>query len=537
MFEMYSEPSIIPQLISIFSILNTFFIWLIPAFVFRVAYFFKFEEELQIYQVYIFAGLITFINYMGLDINLFFITPIYLGLAYVCYKWITQKSIRWINISMILFMYFIIATYAFFNYKIHYITYVFFTTNDILEYAFTFKPYFLIYHVGDFLGSVKFVINNTTVEYINEPLQNRIYVFYYGLNLLGLAIWLFIYFDVLKKHQFKFDPKIFLRLKDDRNKKEIHNNNENQGVKNMNLDEIKSRQAAIDFRENQIIEKEQSFLSKLQQDKQNIADIQTLIKNLEQRELDVEIRFLEISLKEAKFDLTHHPIFKSLKTMEDLQIFMQQHVYCVWDFMSLLKRLQNEICSTSVPWKPIKNGNAAHLINSIVLGEESDSLPNGNHASHFELYIQAMKEIKADTSNIELFVNILKQNKLEEALNIIPQPVQEFVRHTLNIAMRGTLSENLGSFFNGRENVIPPMFSSLLEQWAIDQKKAPMFHYYLVRHIELDAEEHGPASEKLIETVLENDKKLYIEMLKASISSVKSRILLWDKLQNLLAKK
>ncbi len=534
MFDMYQEPSIIPQLISIFSILNTFFIWLIPAFVFRLAYFFKSESTLPVYYVYWFAAIITFINYLGADINLFFITPIYLGLAFICYKWITQKSIRWINISMLLFMYFIIATYAFFNYKIHYITYVFFTTNDILEYAFKFKPYFLIYHVGDFLGSVSFVINNQTVEYINEPLQNRIYVFYYGLNIIGLASWLFIYFDVLNKHQFKFDSKIFLRTKDDRNKKDTEN--KKIGEIKMHTEEINLRQKALLEKENQIKEKENNFLMKLQQDKKDIKDIQILIKNLEQRELEVEIRFLEISLKEVKFDLTHHPIFKSLKTIEDLQKFMQQHVYCVWDFMSLLKRLQNEICSTTVPWKPIKNGDAAHLINSIVLGEESDELPNGGHASHFDSYIKAMKEVKADTSNIEQFINILNSGDLEKALNVIPQPAQEFVRHTLEIAINGTLSENLGSFFNGRENVIPAMFSELLNQWTIDKNQAPMFHYYLVRHIELDADEHGPASEKLIENVLGDDKQLYIEMLKASISSVKSRILLWDKLYTLLNK-
>lgn len=532
MFELYNEPKIIPQLIAIFSILNTFLIWLIPALSFRVAYYFKHEVELPKYVPYWFAGIITFVGWLGLDINLFFIAPIYLGLSYICYKWISQKSIRWINISMLLFMFFIIATYAFFNYKLHYITYVFFSTNDILEYYFKFKPYFLIYHVGDFLGSTSFVINNRTVEFINEPLQYRIYVFYYGMNVIGLLTWLFIYLDVLKKHQFKFDPKIFLRAKDDRNK----NNNNNKKETEMDAKEIITRQQHLAEKENRLRIKEDGLLKKIQQDKQSIADVQELLKNLEQRELDVEIKLLEVELKELKFDLTHHKVFKSLKTMKDLQLFMQQHVYCVWDFMSLLKRLQNEICSTTVPWKPIKNGNAAHLINSIVLGEESDKTPTHGHASHFELYIQAMKEIKADTSNIELFVELLSGNDLEKALKVIPMPAQSFVRDTLEIAMNGSLSENLGSFFNGRENVIPPMFSALLEQWSIDKKSAPMFHYYLVRHIELDADEHGPAAAKLIGSILGDNKQQYIEMLQASISSVQSRIELWDQVYLILEK-
>src|SRR5258708_17894843 len=106
--------------------------------------------------------------------------------------------------------------------------------------------------------------------------------------------------------------------------------------------------------------------------------------------------------------IINHKVYSAINDMDDLKIFMQYHVFAVWDFMSLLKALQNNLTCTSIPWFPKGSPDTRHLINEIVVGEESDVDSFGNRKSHFELYLDAMQQCGADTSQIEKFIAVLK---------------------------------------------------------------------------------------------------------------------------------
>jgi len=80
---------------------------------------------------------------------------------------------------------------------------------------------------------------------------------------------------------------------------------------------------------------------------------------------------------------------------------MEHHVFAVWDFQSLLKAMQQRLTCTSIPWVPTADAEARRIVNEIVLDEESDELPDGGYASHFELYLQSMQQAGADTAPIE----------------------------------------------------------------------------------------------------------------------------------------
>lgn len=229
-------------------------------------------------------------------------------------------------------------------------------------------------------------------------------------------------------------------------------------------------------------------------------------------------------------ELSAHPVFSSLNTIEDLRLFMQFHVFAVWDFMLLLKRLQREFTGIALPWTPPVNRLAARHINEIVLAEESDKAPSGAFMSHFELYITAMREVGADTSQVEEFINLLRGGTSIEAalVDVGADPlVQRFVNATANTAMSGKLTEVLGSFFYGRENVIPLMFSGLLAQWRFDEGNAPVFVFYLKRHIELDADRHGPLADAIIKAHVHDDARM-TELFVAAADAVSERRMFWD---------
>jgi hypothetical protein len=228
--------------------------------------------------------------------------------------------------------------------------------------------------------------------------------------------------------------------------------------------------------------------------------------------------------------VSRHPVFDALESVEDLRIFMECHVFAVWDFMSLLKRLQCELTTMSLPWTPPPSVIAARHINEIVLGEETDEAPGGKHMSHYELYAGAMREVGANPAAIERLMDLLRGGDcIEVALaKVDADPaVARFVTSTINTAINGSLPQVLGSFFYGRENVIPHMFRRLLERWKIDGGTAPVFVFYLERHIELDSERHGPLAEGIINE-LARDEASQLVLLTSALAAVRERHLLWD---------
>src|ERR1700761_6651004 len=199
--------------------------------------------------------------------------------------------------------------------------------------------------------------------------------------------------------------------------------------------------------------------------------------------------------------LLNHPIYMEINSLSRLREFMQLHGFAVWDFMSLVKRLQGELTCNRLPWTPPARAPIARFANEVVLGEESDLGPDGKPISHFELYLQAMDEIGADTTLVKGFMSQIDlgahyADVFEEMS--VPRGVAEFVNETLRCAIQGTLVEVASFFFFGREDVIPEMFERLLRLWGNAKADVPHFAYYLERHIELDGDSHGPWEREML---------------------------------------
>ena len=235
-------------------------------------------------------------------------------------------------------------------------------------------------------------------------------------------------------------------------------------------------------------------------------------------------------------ELSTHPVYAAVSSMDDLTLFMQHHVYSVWDFMSLLKYLQNEFAPTGSPWLPHGDPQVRRFINDIVLEEESDEglpLADGTptYASHFELYMAAMEEVRSGcSSQIAAFVDQVASASLQSALESvkIPEPAHTFMGTTFAFIDSDKPHVVAAAFALGREHIIPEMFRALLATMHITKEQAEVFHYYLERHIHLDFDHHGPMSLRMLELLCEDDEVKIAEAEEAAISAIQARIRFWD---------
>jgi hypothetical protein len=228
--------------------------------------------------------------------------------------------------------------------------------------------------------------------------------------------------------------------------------------------------------------------------------------------------------------LSSHPLYEGIRTLQQLRTFCERHVFCVWDFMTLLKSLQQEITCISLPWVPVRDPEAARLINEIVLGEETDEIEKGRHVSHFEWYLEAMAEIGADTAPIQRFVKRLRTGiPIEVALadESIPEESRTFTGVTLSF-LDAPLHVRAAVFFYGREDLIPRMFLPMVEGFSREGLPCRRLVGYLQRHIDVDGGHHGPHAERLLERLFDGDSRRMAAAHRAAVISLEARGQLWD---------
>jgi len=246
----------------------------------------------------------------------------------------------------------------------------------------------------------------------------------------------------------------------------------------------------------------------------------------------IMINYILEELDSLRAKLINHPLYKEVKTTKDLQLFTEQHAFAVWDFMSLLKALQLHLTCVSLPWTPSSNPTTRRFINEIVFGEESDVDQNGETMSHYEMYLEAMKQLGADTSQMEQFCGLIQEgdsvNKAFQQINI-SEAVKDFVSFTFEVIATQKAHVIAAVFTFGREDLIPDMFIEIVKGLG-DKQAINKLVYYLERHIELDGDEHGPISLKMVEELCGEDQVKWDEALVYSKKALEHRIGLWNEI-------
>lgn len=245
-----------------------------------------------------------------------------------------------------------------------------------------------------------------------------------------------------------------------------------------------------------------------------------------------QIEALRKRIEPLRQSIIEHPVYASIKGIDDVQIFMRYHVYAVWDFMSLLKALQNELTCTAVPWFPKGSADTRHLINEIVVGEEADVDLHGVRKSHFEIYIDAMQQCGADTSEIEQFIDEMQfsgsfKSAFDKARS--PKEARDFVDFTFSIIEQNKSYLQAAIFTFGREDLIPGMFISIVNDIHRNfPDSIAHFKYYLERHIEVDGDHHSHLALQMTANLCGTNDAYWKEAERATIACLERRIELWN---------
>ena len=245
-------------------------------------------------------------------------------------------------------------------------------------------------------------------------------------------------------------------------------------------------------------------------------------------------------LSDLRNDLKYHPLYKSLHSLEHVKIFMENHIFAVWDFMSLLKALQTKLTCISIPWVPSGNPTLTRFINEIVLEEESDFNELNEPKSHFEMYLEAMDQVGAKQITIESILKDVNSGKnIEnsiESLNI-HSSVKNFLQYSFQIIHSKQIHKIASAFTYGREDIIPDMFISIINEVDPQNEKYPKLKYYFDRHIELDGDLHGPLAQKMLINLCSDDQKKWQEVYVVAKKCLGNRIKLWDSILDQIEQK
>lgn len=246
-------------------------------------------------------------------------------------------------------------------------------------------------------------------------------------------------------------------------------------------------------------------------------------------EKNQSIEKLKEAIDPARRAVVSHPLYGKLSSMDAVVTFMEHHAFAVWDFMSLLKTLQRSLTCVQVPWVPSGPTASRRLINDIVLVEESDEFGSG-FISHFELYLDGMRQAGAQTAPVEAFIELLRAGKpvvpsLKEAG--VPAASAEFVATTWEFIDHAPVHCQAAAFAFGREDLIPDMFDQVAALNG-EHGRLSLFVDYLRRHIQVDSEEHTPMAMAMLADLCGDDPGKWLQCEETINTALAARMRLWD---------
>ncbi|MDQ5921293.1 MAG: hypothetical protein QG673_1351 [Pseudomonadota bacterium] len=239
-----------------------------------------------------------------------------------------------------------------------------------------------------------------------------------------------------------------------------------------------------------------------------------------------------------------HNLYPSIDNLKKMQRYMEYDVFTCWDCMSLIKEIYKKIVSVESPWFPPRDAYSASLFCGIIAEEESDICPDGKtYASHFDLYLDAMRQAGASTKCIDDFMKRLRNGEsMLQALELCGTKsfVQQYVATTLGF-FKLEVHQIAAAFAFGREAIAPTMFVAFLEnvrngKFTEYQEQLQGIIYFCDRHIDLDSSSHLPKMLQMLDNLCGNDEQKWREVNEVAILSIQAKIDYFTQMQLDLSK-
>jgi hypothetical protein len=152
------------------------------------------------------------------------------------------------------------------------------------------------------------------------------------------------------------------------------------------------------------------------------------------------------------------------------------------------------------------------------------------------MYLEAMMACGAETTGIERFLS--EVDSLQNIFVAIKKSqlhpnIKSFLEFTFKVIEEGKSHKIAAAFTFGREDLIPSMFTEILKNFQenLPETDLSKLLYYFERHIELDADEHGPMAMQMIAELCGNDAQKWADVEETSIMALEKRLGLWDAIE------
>ncbi len=252
-------------------------------------------------------------------------------------------------------------------------------------------------------------------------------------------------------------------------------------------------------------------------------------------------RVLEVEneISELRNQLQNHKLYNSLKSIDDIKVFMEYHVFAIWSFALLLNNLQINMTEVRTSSISLEKSTDSVLINETVLEEEIETNKVSQTQSHFEIYFDAMRQADARTNEINNFIKLIQfNNSVNYSLNKtnIDKRVADFVKFSFSVTKTNKPHLIASALIFGQEEVIPGMFIEILRNVDSENKFYNKLKYYLQGHIDLDIDKQRPLSIKIVSEICNNNQQKWDETITIAKQSLEKRIALWDAINHLVQK-